>query len=175
MRGMRFLVPLAFAVVVGGTAFAALRMGAPAPAIRQPIPFNHHKHVVEEEGPKLACTECHPGATTAANAGLPSLDRCLQCHMKPQSKRPEERIVRELAAKGGPFEWIQVTRNAGHVYFSHRAHITLGKLECATCHGDVASWTEPPARPELRLEDMQACLNCHRERGAQTSCRTCHR
>lgn len=173
IRRLRPAIAIAAVLAVGSAvSFAARR---PPPPIVQPIVFNHAKHLVGEKSPKLACTECHTGAERQAAAGLPSLDRCLQCHMKPQSDRPEERVVRDAAARGGPFAWIQVTRNAGHVYFSHAAHTSIAQIPCTGCHGDVATWTTPPGRPDMRLENMGVCIDCHREHGASTSCRTCHR
>ncbi len=169
------LAVVAVALVVAGGAAALAARRPTAPPIVQPIAFNHAKHLVGEKSPKLACTECHTGAERQAVAGLPSLDRCLQCHMKPQSDHKEERAVRDAALRGGPFVWKQVTRNAGHVYFSHAAHTAAAQIPCTGCHGDVASWTEPPRSPDLRLENMGACIDCHRERGAPTACLTCHK
>jgi hypothetical protein len=163
-----------FAVTAAGAGALAERRRQPPPVV-QPIVFSHARHLVGEHSPKLACTECHAGAERQAVAGLPSLDRCLQCHMKPQSDRVEERAVREAAARGGAFAWTQVTRNAGHVYFSHAAHTTDAHIPCTGCHGDVASWTTPPGRPDVRLENMSVCIDCHREHGAPTSCLTCHK
>jgi hypothetical protein len=173
-RRLRLAVASVLLVVAGGAVAFAARRPAAAPIV-QPIAFSHTRHLVGEKSPKLACTECHTGAERQAVAGLPSLDRCLQCHMKPQSDRKEERAVREAAARGGPFAWTQVTRNPGHVYFSHAAHTTGAHIACAGCHGDVVGWTAPPSSPDLRLENMSLCVDCHREHAAPTSCRTCHR
>lgn len=160
---------------VGAGVYAAKRHPMPPP-VAQPIAFSHAKHAGDgEKSPKLACVECHQGVEKSAYASIPSLDRCLQCHMKPQSDEPAERAVREAAARGGPFAFKQVTRNAGHVYFSHRAHTVGAKLACAQCHGDVTKWTAPPAHPEPRLLSMDACIDCHRNNGGSTSCLTCHR
>jgi len=156
---------------------AGLAACGPATAPPQPIPFDHSIHVrVQLDDRKLACTDCHPGAEHGARAGLPALTFCLRCHMRPQGERPSklEEQVRVLAAAGGPFRWIQVTRNPGIVYFSHRAHIQLGGMTCADCHGDVASWRRPPTVPNAKLKSMDACLDCHRRRGAPTGCVTCH-
>lgn len=160
------------AVLTAGGILACSQQEEP---IVQPIPFSHAKHIATKDSPKLACTECHTGAETKAAAGLPSLDRCLQCHMKPQSKNGNDAVVRELAIRGGPFQWHSVTRNAAHVYVSHRAHVTLGKMECSVCHGDVTSWDAPPTSPNRKLMSMDRCLECHREKGAATACAACHR
>ena len=149
----------------------------PAEAPAQPIPFDHSLHVVLEiDGARLACTACHPGAERGAHAGLPALASCLRCHMRPQGDPPSEleREIRVAGAAGGPFRWIQVTRNPGHVYFSHRAHVTGAGMACADCHGDVAAWREPPMVPVADLTSMNRCIDCHRERGAPTDCGTCH-
>ena len=140
----------------------------------QPLPFNHQLHAGKHEIP---CTDCHMGAERGAAASLPSMGQCLACHMKPQGDPPSamEQRVRELAAGDEPLRWIQVTRNPGHVYFSHRAHVALGGMKCARCHGDVTRWTRPPRRPEAKLRDMDACMSCHRQNGASNECATCHR
>jgi menaquinone reductase, multiheme cytochrome c subunit len=152
---------------------AACSARAPAPA--QPIAFDHALHLrVHLDDRALTCVDCHAGAERAARAGLPAITTCLRCHMRPQGDPPsaKERQVRALA---GGVRWVQVTRNPGHVYFSHRAHVTIAKLACAGCHGDVATWTAPPIAPEARLVRMSGCLACHREQGAPTDCGACHR
>lgn len=139
----------------------------------QPIAFSHAIHAGKLAVP---CTDCHVGAETAAHASLPALSRCLVCHMKPQGTQPNprEQRVRELAVQREPARFVQVTRNAGHVHFSHAAHVSLVKLPCADCHGDVTKWTAPPEQPNPALTSMSACLACHRERHAPTDCDTCH-
>jgi hypothetical protein len=139
----------------------------------QPVSFDHALHAGRE---KIGCTTCHAGAERKAVAGLPPLATCLSCHMKPQGEpRPSEAAVRKLAAMGRPVAWVQVTRNPGHVYFSHRAHVALGRMSCVECHGDVTGWRSPPVEPEARLTSMTECQGCHRRTGASLSCATCHR
>jgi c(7)-type cytochrome triheme protein len=117
------------------------------------------------------------GAERSAHAGLPALGHCLRCHMKQQSpgENPREQQVRDRAAQGGPFRWIQINRNEGHVYFSHAAHVSLAGMQCSDCHGNVRAWTESPRLPDPYLHSMKACMNCHRERGAPNQCAACHR
>ena len=146
----------------------------------QPIAFNHALHLtLELAGKRLGCVVCHAGAERAEHAGLPALRDCLRCHMRPQlgtsgKPNPREAEVRALAASG-PLRWTQITRNPGHVYASHRAHVGIAKIPCEECHGDVATWTSPPTEPIQKLRHMDACLSCHRQRGASTACGTCHR
>ena len=83
-------------------------------------------------------------------------------------------IATRTANLVGQVRWNPVTRNAGHVYFSHRAHVTLAHMPCRDCHGDVAAWDKPPTEPDPRLESMGACLGCHRKQGGPTTCDACH-
>jgi c(7)-type cytochrome triheme protein len=97
--------------------------------------------------------------------------------MRPQGDLAlaRDQVVRDRADKGGAFRFVQVTRNPGHVYFSHRAHVSFAKMTCENCHGDVTSWAQPPRAPEPSLVDMDACMACHRKQGASTECQICHR
>jgi hypothetical protein len=153
---------------------------SPPRAPEQPIAFDHALHLaIEVDGERLRCVACHAGAERAEHAGLPALRDCLRCHMRPQlgtsgKPNPREAKVRELAA-AGPLRWIQITRNPGHVYASHRAHVGIARMRCEECHGDVSAWTSPPTEPAQGLRRMDACLGCHRQRGASTACGTCHR
>ncbi len=143
----------------------------------QPIAFNHALHLgLDLEGKKLACVACHAGAERGEHAGLPALRDCLRCHVRPQGNvpNPREAEVRALAQRG-PLHWTQITRNPGHVYAPHRAHVGIAKLPCEDCHGDVRAWTRPPTEPVQRLLHMTECIGCHRNHGASTWCGTCHR
>ena len=161
----------------------AFLVGACTPAPRvpdQPIAFDHALHLtLDLDGRRLACVDCHAGAETAEHAGLPALRDCLRCHVRPQLgargvPNPREARVRALAVPG-PFRWTQVTRNPGHVYASHRAHVGIAKLACEECHGDVTAWTSPPTQPIQKLRRMSECMDCHRRHGASNWCGTCHR
>lgn len=140
----------------------------------QPLPFSHAVHVGAQQ---IDCVDCHAGARDGVEAGLPAIGKCLRCHVRPQGDPPSEREtrVRARAAEAGAFRWVQITRNPGHVYFSHRAHIHLAHMSCADCHGEVATWDGPPTAPAPELVNMSACMRCHRERGASNECLTCHR
>jgi menaquinone reductase, multiheme cytochrome c subunit len=166
--------------VIRGLVIALAACSATSDVPEQPIAFDHALHLrLDLDGRKLGCVDCHAGAERAEHAGLPALSSCLRCHIRPQlgdrgAANPREARVRELAVPG-PFRWTQVTRNPGHVYASHRAHVGIAKLTCTECHGDVTTWTKPPTQPIAKLVRMNACIGCHRDRGAPTTCGTCHR
>ena len=54
--------------------------------------------------------------------------------------------------------------------FNHAPHIRA-KVECATCHGDVAKQT---VAERIVDHSMGFCVNCHREKKASNDCLTCH-
>lgn len=158
----------------GAVVAALVAGGCSGEDVTQPIAFNHRLHAGKRAIP---CTDCHLGARNAAQAGLPSLRQCLACHVRPQGDPPSrrEQTVRDLAAKGTFVKFNPVTRNEGHVHFSHAAHTTLGRMACRQCHGDVRRWSVPPVQPNEDLEDMDICMDCHRRKGASTDCTTCHK
>jgi len=144
----RALTAAAIAVV----AAAAWLVAAPPAPMHQPIAFPHVKH----QG--VACAVCHRGVTTAARAGIPSAAFCAKCHSA---------LPRDIA-------WVQVTRLPSHVNFSHRRHVTLARLDCASCHGEMRERRTPMGAAPIQLT-MTTCLSCHRQEGAAEDCAACHR
>lgn len=60
----------------------------------------------------------------------------------------------------GPIEWVRIHNLPDHVYFNHAQHITVGKLECQTCHGKVE---EMEVLQQMSPLSMGWCINCHRQ------------
>jgi hypothetical protein len=60
----------------------------------------------------------------------------------------------------GPIEWTRVHNLPDHVYFNHAQHVTVGKLECQTCHGKVEEMAVVQQHSPL---SMGWCINCHRQ------------
>lgn len=160
---------LAFVLCFLLTDLLALFIGA-SRVVRQPIAFNHAKHM--ENG--TVCTDCHAGVQNAAHATLPPLATCMGCHETQLSQSPEEGKLRAIAQTGREVAWAQLTSVPAHVYFSHRRHVQLGRLDCAECHGPVAKSTSPPVAV-YRQPTMDNCLECHAKRGVKTDCNDCHR
>jgi hypothetical protein len=144
--------------------------GGPEPRARQPIAFNHKKHVQELD---LACSSCHQFYEKEAFSGLPGADVCSTCHQEPQGKSKEEAKLVRLLQSGAPLEWTGLFRQPAHVFYSHRRHVVAARIECAVCHGSIAATTAPPTSVKrLRMKD---CLDCHRRSGVSTDCTACHR
>jgi hypothetical protein len=79
-----------------------------------------------------------------------------------------------FGARGEPVPWRRIYDLPDHVYFSHRRHVTVARIECAECHGDVPNLTRPASYP-LVDHTMDWCTGCHVARGASTDCIHCHR
>lgn len=166
--------------LVGGASIIGLAAGGawlasasgPVPVV-QPIPFNHRVHVKGEE---MACTDCHSG-NEQARSGFADIRSCNECHKQPQGDEPSEaqEKVREYGKARRQIPWIAVHDLPGHVYFSHRAHVTFANMTCEECHGDIGDRTESVALPSPGLDSMARCIDCHRERGASLQCIACHK
>lgn len=149
---------------------ALLPYHGPTKPVHQPIAFNHRKHVEEAS---ISCSTCHQYYETEAFSGLPAADVCAVCHLEPQGKSAEERKLVGLLKAGAPLDWKPLFRQPPHVYYSHRRHVVVAKLDCPVCHGEIAKTTAPPSRVKRLV--MQNCIDCHRRRGVSAECTTCHR
>lgn len=135
---------------------------------RQPIEFPHDVHV----GKNVACEFCHEGVDKGPAAGLPSVRTCMICHEAIATDRPRIQQITALRDKGLDLAWQRVYGfdNEDSVRFNHAPHIRA-KVECATCHGNVAEQTVAQRSVE---HTMGFCVNCHNERQAPVECVICH-
>ncbi len=60
----------------------------------------------------------------------------------------------------GPIEWTRVHNLPDHVYFNHAQHVTVGEVECQSCHGKVEEMELLQQHAPL---SMGWCINCHRQ------------
>ena len=134
----------------------------------QPIEFPHNTHIMRG----VSCDTCHEGVMTGPVAGLPSVKTCMICHEAIATDKPRIQQITALRDKGLDLAWSRVYAYLpeSHVRFNHAPHIR-NKVECATCHGNIAEQTIAQRNVNLT---MGYCVNCHRERSAPTDCLTCH-
>lgn len=135
----------------------------------QPIEFPHNIHI--EKG--LKCTDfCHATVTKGPRAGLPSVKTCMMCHAALATDKPRIKVLAAAAAKGEDMAWQRVFGFVpqAHVRYQHAPHIRKG-IECATCHGDIASQTVAERNVN---HSMGFCVTCHRANNAPDDCLTCH-
>jgi hypothetical protein len=148
-----------------------------ARGVPQPLAFNHRLHADNS----VSCPVCHASATTGQGATLPAVAVCRRCHEDVLYESPEEVKIRLAVESGRGLDWVPVFALRPYVYFSHRRHVTLGKVACASCHGDVERRTMPfqlAASPFAGLGGMKACVRCHDESHspyAGVDCVDCHR
>jgi len=139
--------------------------------IDQPIAYNHSIHI-NDVG--MECDECHTGVENRARATLPSIEVCEDCHSEMNGETDAEAFVVEAVENNEEIIWNRVYDLPDHVFFSHRRHVTLGKIECTQCHGDIQDFESPPRIPYLELT-MDFCMDCHEEHRANNDCLACHR
>jgi hypothetical protein len=177
----------------GALIIVAVLLSAGAAPPRQPIRFSHKLHVKQAK-----CAACHTTVGKASAAGVPKLADCLDCHEGTQSKTPEgqkeEAKIEAFAKAKAEIPWKRVWRLPANVFFSHRIHVAVAKVECQTCHGKIETLDSPPSGP-LKALTMTECIGCHEKsaspdgrdrkdggpvkvvagRQLSTDCNACHR
>ncbi len=125
---------------------------------QQPVQFSH-KHHVGDDG--IDCRYCHTSVETAASAGMPPTQTCMNCHSQIWVDSPYLEPVRASYRDNKPIQWLKVHDLPEYAYFNHSIHVAKG-VGCASCHGDVANM---PAVYQENTLQMEWCIACHREPG----------
>jgi hypothetical protein len=77
-------------------------------------------------------------------------------------------IKEQLASVEGmynkPINWVRIHNLPDHAYFNHAQHVTVGKIKCQTCHGEVEKMDVLQQHSPL---SMGWCINCHRQTEVQ--------
>jgi len=133
----------------------------------QPVAFSHRRHATSAG---LACDFCHTASAKGDAATLPGTEVCGNCHPAILPDSPEIAKIVAAASRGEKIAWISVYRVPDYVFFSHAPHVKAGHA-CAECHGPVE--TRDVLQKEVSTS-MNACLACHRTRGAPQDCVSCH-
>jgi hypothetical protein len=131
-------------------------------APQQPIKFSHYVHAGQNQ---IDCQYCHNIAERSKNAGIPSVNVCMNCHIivveGTRSGKFEINKVRQVYDSLTPIQWVKIHNLPDHVFFSHAQHVKAGKLDCTECHGDL---TKKDVVSQVNTLTMGWCLNCHRTR-----------
>lgn len=154
--------------------FAVLLKGAVGRAstgISQPIAFNHLAHTKTAE---LECDVCHRYVKEQEFAGCPEREICAACHESPLTESAAEATLLEYLKSGKSIPWRRLYDIPDHVYYSHRRHVTVAKLDCSECHGPIGQSTTPPEAP-LKTISMALCTSCHEKQNVSVDCNGCHR
>jgi len=126
-----FIIGLVASLVLGWVIFPQLLYSKK----KQPIDFNHvlHNELVEE-----SCESCHFFREDGTYSGVPKLAQCIECHEEVQGEsEAEEKFVTQYVAKDREVPWLVYARQPDCVFFSHIAHVKLGRMDCVTCHGPI--------------------------------------
>jgi hypothetical protein len=132
----------------------------------QPVAFSHRLH----SSVGLGCVSCHVGAEAQDFAELPTAESCMTCHATIKTDSAEVGKIAAAAASNTRLRWVRAYQVPDFVFFSHREHVSKGE-KCATCHGPVE--TRDVLEQEVST-GMNACLDCHRTKGAPVQCAACH-
>jgi Cytochrome c7 and related cytochrome c len=123
---------------------------------QQPVQFSH-KHHTGDDG--IDCRYCHTSVETAASAGMPPTQTCMNCHSQLWADSPYLEPIRESYRENKPIEWVRVHDLPEYAYFNHSIHVNKG-VGCNTCHGDIANMASVYQENTLQME---WCLSCHKD------------
>jgi len=159
----------------------------------QPFEFNHALHLEEvDEG----CESCHYFSDDGSFSGIPKNDKCIECHESILGEDPNEiTYVQDYAELDREVPWLVYAKQPDCVFFSHIAHVRMGKMACDTCHEARENMTTTKPYEENRITGysrdiwgknlagirfetrdrmkMDDCVDCHeKERPRETSVQT---
>ncbi|OMP31603.1 cytochrome c3 family protein [Mangrovimonas sp. DI 80] len=146
----------------------------------QPIHFSHKIHAGDNG---IDCKYCHSSARVSKTSGIPSLNVCMNCHKSiyeyngettvEHSKEFYDGEIQKLYAAAGwsdadqkytgesqPVKWVRIHNLPDFAYFNHSQHVSVGGIQCQTCHGPVEEMEVMYQHAPLT---MGWCINCHRE------------
>jgi hypothetical protein len=139
----------------------------PTPPV-QPIPFSHKLHATQG----LDCSSCHEMPDPGKDAGIPETATCMACHSDTAKDTPAIKLLTDYDKKKEAIPWRRLYHVEGYVFFSHKTHVTTGKITCDACHGPVQ---EMDVTRQFKEMGMTTCLDCHKEKNAPQNCgTTCH-
>jgi hypothetical protein len=121
----------------------------------QPIAFSHRQHPGDL---RIPCLYCHSGALKSRVAGIPAVEKCMNCHRVTRVDRPEILKLTKIYNSGQPMKWKRIHSLPDHVFFDHRPHVNAG-IVCQTCHGEVQTMNVVYQNMSMRMSN---CLGCHR-------------
>lgn len=131
----------------------------------QPIKFSHKIHVKQNE---IQCVFCHNSPEFSRESGIPSTNICMICHNKiksgTMSGQFEINKIKKSFKNKKPIEWVKIHNLPDHVFFSHAQHVSVGKIDCKTCHGPIDEMNRTYQYSSL---SMGWCIKCHREKEVQ--------
>jgi menaquinone reductase, multiheme cytochrome c subunit len=126
-----FIIGVAVSLAIGWGLFPRLLYSQK----KQPLDFNHKLHVSEVEN---GCESCHYFREDGSFSGIPEIKDCVACHAEEQGESADEAVfVSEYIRKEKEVPWLAYARQPDCVFFTHAAHVKMGRIQCETCHGHI--------------------------------------
>src|SRR5512136_2470659 len=72
---------------------------------QQPIPYSHKLHAGIM---RMPCFYCHSGALKSRQAGIPPVEKCLNCHKVTKTDSQFIKKIAAVYASGTPMEWRRI-------------------------------------------------------------------
>jgi cytochrome c2 len=152
----------------------------------EPLQPIHYSHRIHAGANKIECKYCHSSARVSKHSGIPSLNVCMNCHKQIAKVADEtqaegkkefnvdynaeivklyeavgwDKTTQSYSGESKPVKWIRIHNLPDLAYFNHSQHVTVGQIECQTCHGPVEEMEIMYQHAPLT---MGWCINCHRE------------
>ena len=150
----------------------------------EPVQPIHYSHRIHAGSNGINCKYCHSAARVSKNAGIPSLNVCMNCHknineVSDTTATPEyskafyDGEIQKLYTAVGwdaanqkytgntqPVKWVRIHNLPDFVYFNHSQHVTVAGIECQTCHGPVQTYE---IQKQFAPLTMGWCITCHRK------------
>lgn len=149
-----------------------------------PIQPIHYSHRIHAGSNGIDCKYCHSAARVSKNAGIPSLNVCMNCHkniseVSDTTATPEhtkafydgeiqklydavgwDKTTQKYTGKTKPVKWVRIHNLPDFAYFNHSQHVTVAGIECQKCHGPVETYE---IQKQFAPLTMGWCIKCHRE------------
>ena len=150
----------------------------------EPVQPIHYSHRIHAGSNGIDCKYCHSSARVSKNAGIPSLNVCMNCHkniaeVSDTTATPEhskafydgeiqklynavgwDKANQKYTGKTQPVKWVRIHNLPDFVYFNHSQHVTVAGIECLTCHGPVQTYE---IQKQFAPLTMGWCIDCHRK------------
>ena len=150
----------------------------------EPIQPIHYSHRIHAGSNGIDCKYCHSAARVSKNAGIPSLNVCMNCHknineVSDTTATPEyskafydgeiqklynavgwDKNTQKYTGKTSPVKWVRIHNLPDFAYFNHSQHVTVAGIECQKCHGPVQTYE---IQKQFAPLTMGWCIKCHRE------------
>ncbi len=149
-----------------------------------PIQPIHYSHRIHAGSNGIDCKYCHSAARVSKNAGIPSLNVCMNCHkniaevadttataeyskafydgeiQKLYNAVGWDKATQKYTGKTSPVKWVRIHNLPDFAYFNHSQHVTVAGIECQKCHGPVQTYE---IQKQFAPLTMGWCIKCHRE------------